>query len=407
MPRHRFDSLGEQLAVIHLGPTLNEFAEAAADGEIRSLDLLFGQIERLRESVSARRPTLDVLHFGDPAREPDLTSPPSWVDGLLYHGLTVGVGLWKRSSKTRFFLAMSFAIANGLPFLGRRTRQGRVLWLQRDMPVAQFIQFSRKLREGANVPANAIPFVASPLDLLRPDDQARLAALVKDLGAEVVLLDSVRGLSPSLEENASDSVAQLVRGFLIDTLRDRLGCSVVLIAHPGKSSSTIRGSGDFEASADSILKFKPVVRADRAVAVEIFGEGRHAPIELAFTIDDLTTYGGGWLVREVDADELADLKDGGAGEGPEARILAFLEANPGRHSQAKIASGARVRKGDVANALVNLLGRGDADYVDGPRGAKLWGSTGSRSEPVPGTAQRPVPGSLSYRGTGTGQEFGL
>lgn len=369
---------GTSIAIVELAEPAGEGVDVADLVEDREQD--GKEPEAIRAELEHYvEPALDealgvppILYFGDPAHEPEVTIPDPWVGDLLFPGYVVAFGQWKRSSKTRFLMALSYHIARGEPFLGRPVRKGRVLWVQRDTPIPTFIDFSRKLREGLGFPPTAIPFLAEPCDLRKEEHQARLVAAVRKTQAELVILDASRGIS-TVKENDSDEVAAVARGFLIDRLRDELGCSVVLLTHPAKGGASVRGSGDWEAAADSVLRFEPVLEGDRVQYVRLHGEGRHPPVEFAFAIDDLVEHGGGWRVREVTAEEQVEERDRHRNERAEEQILRFLRQHPGRHSQVGIQKGTGLRREDVPAALVNLNGRGLLEHEEGPRGAKLWG----------------------------------
>ena len=229
----------------------------------------------------------DVRYIGDPSRRPDLTQQPALIHNLLYPGYVVLTGPWKRSYKTLLSLALGYAIHTGRPTaLERTVRQARVCWVQRDMGEPDFHAYSDMIQRGHGFDERGIPYIAEPLDLQRTEDRALLVATLKDLGTELLILDSSRAVS-SVDELKSDTVRTFVREFLIDVLRDRHGISTLLIAHPPKGGTGVRGAGDWEASADSILMLAPRYRDAEETQVDhvtIGGLGRHPPVEAAFRV---------------------------------------------------------------------------------------------------------------------------
>jgi len=228
--------------------------------------------------------------FNDPDREPVIVPPGWWVEDLLAPGYVTASGSWK-TGKSWLLLALSMAIATGTRIFGKGARQGNVAWLQLDMPDYDFIRYARLLREGMKLPVHAMPFLSSNrIDLKQRPHQQGLVSTLKDLGTEILIIDSGRAAS-SVRENESDEVAALVRGFFCGQLRDELGISTALIAHGAKSGDGgTRGSGDFDAAADSCLAFTKPKDGEK---VTVKGRGRHRPLEFSFIIEDLEQFNGG------------------------------------------------------------------------------------------------------------------
>jgi hypothetical protein len=315
---------------------------------------------------------LDVLYFGDPEREPDLVVPEPLIEGLLHPGYVCASGPWKKSRKTLFLIAASFALAHGLPFLGRKTRQARVLWCQRDTPPSAFFkQYAPLIREGMGFPPVAIPTVIEPLNLADVADQARLVQVVKEQGTEVLFLDSAKALS-RLDENDAGEVAGFVRDFICGRLRDELGLTVVLVSHPSRgATSIVRGSGDWEAAGDSILHFQPHLVGQATRFVDVFGEGRHPSFELAFTLDDLTPHGGGLAIREVKEEERTTLRKTSGKLSQEERVLAATQDGLWR-SKKQIHREAGGNYPATLKAIINLFGRGLLEHDGEPEERRKW-----------------------------------
>jgi hypothetical protein len=234
----------------------------------------------------------------NPEKEPKIEPPPCWIEGLLYPGYSTVSGPWK-GGKTWLTLGASIAIAAGVPFLGRPTKQGRPAWLQLDMPTWSFVDYCRLLRAGMSLPIVDVPFFGDGrIDLKLPEHQRRLAQALENLQTEILFIDSGRAAS-SVEENNSDEVLTVTRKFICAQVRDRLGISVVLINHAAKGiQGGSRGSGEWDAAADSCLKL-----SKDEDTITLKGSGRHPPVEMVFTIDDLTKNGGGVAIRELDKEE--------------------------------------------------------------------------------------------------------
>ncbi len=330
-----------------------------------------GTAAALKELVGAQRdvatgpekPRFEIFYIGDPEREPTITLEEPLIEGLLLPGYTVAFGKWKRAKKTTFFLGMAFALQAGIPFLGRKTRKTRCLWIQRDMPISLFVKYGRKIRGGLGLGPTPIPFVGDPVNFAKPEDQvaflAFLDALPDDKKPEIIFIDSSRAVTRT-KENDSDEVSAFTRGFLCDELRDRRKLSVVLVGHPGKHQDSMRGAGEWEAGADTVFAMTPYP-ADRSKKwqyTQILGEGRHEPIELTFTIEDFSNSGGVCRIIEIDQETKARLSGKDPADSIKNRILKYLAEHPGPQLHTEIIAKVEGRNDDIRNELINLKAMG-------------------------------------------------
>jgi hypothetical protein len=321
-------------------------------------DLLARRMEPEIASGKAEAPRCPWYAVFDPENEPNLVVPEPLIEGLLFPGYTMAYGKWKRARKTTAFLAMALCIQAGVPFLGRRVKRSRCAWVQRDMPINLFVQYGRKIRAGLNLPPTPIPFIGDPINLADQGDQnlllERLDEFPEEKRIEVLFLDSSRSITRS-KENDSDEVSLFVRGFLCNELRDKRGLSVVLVGHPGKHQDSVRGAGEWEAAADTVLTFTPYP-GDRSKPwryTEILGEGRQSAGELAFSIKDDSDFGGACVLSEVDEESKAREQGKDPTDTLKTRILKFVEENPDSlHTQ--IVERVKGRNKDIRNELVNL-----------------------------------------------------
>ncbi len=354
--------LWERAAVPHIGAELAALANEMASGGILSADALL-RIDGVRERLSSAAPQEDLFEVAianDPEREPKIELPEPWVEDLLMPGYTTVSGPWK-SGKTWLCLAASICIASGREFLGRATKKGSPAWLQLDMPSWSFIEYCRLLRLGMRLPEVGIPFFGNGrIDLKRPDHQAALVKKLEALRVDILFIDSGRAAS-TVKENESDEVAGLVRKLFCAELRDRRGCSVVLITHAAKGANGgTRGSGEFDAAADSCLSF---ARAEEGEPIQVTGRGRHPPVKFAFTIEDQTDNGLGVVLREADTTEKAAPKKGNK---TAQRVEDFLRSAPAGEwlSLRKVHEKAKGRYGAVRVAVRDLWGKGLVEHDD-------------------------------------------
>ena len=212
---------------------------------------------------NAPAPTpLDVV-FADEL--PDTFTPP---DELVEGVLTVGDGsvLYGDSNSGKTFLTidMACAVARGVPWMGKQTEPGLVVYLAAESPasVRRRLQAYQK-HHGVRVPNFAI--VQSPIDLFASNaDTNKVIQLVRQLeqqrGQKVRLIvgDTLARLSAGANENAGQDMGLVVRR--IDSIRIACNAHFCLVHHSGKNAaagsrgwSGVRGAVDTEMEVSDSL----------------------------------------------------------------------------------------------------------------------------------------------------------
>ncbi len=239
------------------------------------------------EAVQADSRTLFDVHYVNPS-EPRVEPRLAFIEGLLFPGYTNLSGPWK-CGKTWLGLALSLCVHTDTPCIGQHVNQAECAWLQLDMDEASFQQYAQKLAVGMQLPERRMPYFYSALvDLVNPTHQTLLIEKLKELGTQILWIDSSRAAS-SIDESKSEEVRLFVRGFLLQRLRNECAISTVLLCHPPKGGAGPRGSGDWSAGADSLWEITPPTdRFGRPRAPEpgeptlftLNGYGRHPPFRL-------------------------------------------------------------------------------------------------------------------------------
>ncbi len=191
---------------------------------------------------------------------PDRYEPP---DELIEGMLTVGDGsvLYgdSNSGKTFLVIDMAASVARGVPWMGKRTEPGLVVYLAAESPasVRGRLQAYQK-HHGCKVPNFAI--VQSPIDLFDGDaDTNRVIKLVQQLerqrGQKVRLIvgDTLARLSAGANENAGQDMGLVVRRF--DRIRTECKAHFLLIHHSGKAAAAgARGWSGIRAAVDTEIE---------------------------------------------------------------------------------------------------------------------------------------------------------
>jgi len=272
-------------------------------------EILLPALEIYRDEEDEGKDGEATFLWGNREEEPEVEDPEAIVPGMLFPGVTFVSGRWKECHKTTFIGSLIMHVNHGLPFLGREVRQMKCSFVQLDTPLPTFLQMMRGIREGSRTDASAVDIpersilgVRRALDLTQTESREWLMRYCEDEKVELLVIDSRDSVFKG-DENDAEQVRPFMREFLCAALRDRLGVNVVLLAHPNRSgTSTTRGSGEWEAAADSTWKLRAKKQGERTSSVDVFISGRHAMTEFSFAVDYLESHGGGVRIREVAKD---------------------------------------------------------------------------------------------------------
>lgn len=202
---------------------------------------------------SLRFPVLTASEF---ANKP----PPRWI---IKHVLPDAelVVLYGASGSGKTFMALDMAgcIARGLPWRGKKTRQGRVVYIAAEGAggfrnrMQAYAQHNEIDLATLNIGViNAAPNFLEKVDAL---DVAR--SIKASGGADVVVVDTFAQVMPGGNENAGEDMGKAMAH--CKGIHRATGAVVVLIHHAGKDSSKgARGWSGLRAAADAELE---VVRA--------------------------------------------------------------------------------------------------------------------------------------------------
>lgn len=183
------------------------------------------------------------------------TALPWIIKGVLPKaGLAVIYGA-SGSGKSFAALDMCFAIARGLPWRNKRTRQGRVAYI-----AAEGAEGFRK-RLAAYAISNELDLADVPMTVLNAAPNLMEVKDAKDLaagvlasgGADVIVVDTFAQTTPGANENAGEDVGKALGH--CKRLHELTGALVVLIHHSGKDASKgARGWSGLRAAADAELE---------------------------------------------------------------------------------------------------------------------------------------------------------
>jgi hypothetical protein len=219
----------------------------------------FDVLAALLESATEPPVTYPVsVAFADEL--PDRYDPP---DELIEGVLTTGDGsIWygdSNSGKTFAVIDAGASVARGVPWMGKRTEAGMVVYLAAESPASVRGRLQAyQAHHGCKVPNFAI--VQSPIDLFDGDaDTNRVITLVHQLERQreqkvrLIIGDTLARLSAGANENAGQDMGLVVRRF--DRIRAECKAHFALIHHSGKSAAAgARGWSGVRAAVDTEIE---------------------------------------------------------------------------------------------------------------------------------------------------------
>ncbi len=220
----------------------------------------FDVLAALLESATNPPPPPLPLSVAFADELPDTFTPPDeLVEGLLT--TDDGSVLYgdSNSGKTFLMIDIACAVARGVPWLGRRTEPGLVVYLAAESPTSVRRRLQAYQRHhGVKVPNFAI--VQSPIDLFDGEaDTDKVIQVVRQIEqqrgqkARLIVGDTLARLSAGANENAGQDMGLIVRR--IDRIRSECKAHFSLIHHSGKAAAAgARGWSGVRAAVDTEIE---------------------------------------------------------------------------------------------------------------------------------------------------------
>jgi hypothetical protein len=250
MPRYA-EIIAERAALRALIATTDELAARAFRNEssaeiVDDAKLVLAKLAEGRKAGAGRLP----LYTLGELREHSHAS--RWVIKHVLPAESIGM-LFGGSGTFKSFVAIDMAmhVAHGLPWLGRRTKQGSILYLAAEGGSGLWPRICAWHR-ARRLPWKDVPVTVVPVAVDLKSDATRVVEAVQTKGLEKPALVVVDTFSQTYvgEENSSNEVAAYFRA-VGNCFRERWGCAVLIIHHTGHiATERPRGSSAMHANLD-------------------------------------------------------------------------------------------------------------------------------------------------------------
>jgi hypothetical protein len=274
-------------------------------------------------------PAIDLA--GDLLADASLKEPEQIVQGLIHRGTKTVIASTSKAGKTWLLLDLAIAVSEGLDFLKWQTTQGKVLFVNFEIPRVFIRERIRHLKlKKQQLTENTVQLNLRNLHIwtlrgLTGDFDRlleRMIEQIRDDKYDLVILDPIYKGMAGKDESASQAVSELCHN--IEVLSVETGAAVVYAHHFSKGNQSnknmldrMSGSGVFARDADSIVALTPHKQAD-CYTVEMtlrnFASQSSFVVEFDFPVMKLRPLlkpeelrGRGGRPAETDADDLLQL----------------------------------------------------------------------------------------------------
>lgn len=194
------------------------------------------------------------------------TPPEELVEGLLAVGELALLVAPSKKGKTWFLLQMAKSIAAGIPFLGRKTKQGPVVYVNSEVGEVWWEGRTRRVGEELDIAPPPLYHACTRGQIVSLSNLGdRLKSGMDSKGLKqvaAIIIDPFYSLAGGIDENAAGEVAEVMLG--LQRLGAEIGAAVIVAHHTGKGDVGLksnvdraRGSSAFGGTVDTKLCLVP------------------------------------------------------------------------------------------------------------------------------------------------------
>jgi hypothetical protein len=153
--------------------------------------------------------------------------------------------------KSLIAISQALAVVTGTDWFGHPVHRGPVLYVVGE-GTSGLAQRQQAWMDACGIfDLEGLIWLPYAVNLLQNDSVAALAEIVAELGAVLVVIDTLARSMVGGDENRSGDMAQAVEA--CDTIRRKSGATVDLVHHTPKAGDTPRGHSALEGAADTML----------------------------------------------------------------------------------------------------------------------------------------------------------
>lgn len=210
-----------------------------------------------------------------PIYELSLLPPGEWlIKAVLPDGDLVVLFGASGSGKTFVALDMAFAVAQGLPWRGNKTKKGKVVIIAAEgaggltKRVKAYAKF-----HGIDLREVEIHVISAAPNFLEEEDIAEVLAEIKALGdVALVVVDTLAQVTPGANENGAEDMGRALANLRM--IRELTGATVMAVHHAGKDASKgSRGWSGIKAAADAQIEVLRHEDGQREIHLEKMKDG--------------------------------------------------------------------------------------------------------------------------------------
>lgn len=170
-----------------------------------------------------------------------------------------------QTGKSYFFSDMGMAIARGVPYLGRKTKQGLVIYVA--LEAGRGFRKRMKAYQKFHNVEGSVPFVAltrrldlfaSETDITDLIEEVKGIAEDSDTPLRLIVLDTWSAGTRGANENSGEDVGKVLSR--VYKLRDACDCAVAIVHHKPKGGATPRGHGSLTGDLETTIE---IIRTER------------------------------------------------------------------------------------------------------------------------------------------------
>lgn len=148
---------------------------------------------------------------------------------------------------------LTAAIASGSRWHGRLTTQAFGLYVVAEGAAGLGQRYDAWEENHQAAALTSLMILPEAVNLLSPSTVGEFANMAADLGAKLIVLDTLARCMVGGDENSAKDAGMAVEQ--LDVIRRRTGACVIAVHHAGKNlDNGARGSSAFEAAADTVLE---------------------------------------------------------------------------------------------------------------------------------------------------------